>query len=228
MVFCSETFKILYLENPKCGSGSIRNFLKYTFVKDIRILQHIVENKTKYDDYHSNIKQTKEICCNLNLEFDNYFSFTTIRNPWAKMVSLYHYDRPDKNGFSWYLENKLYDSTSAFTHDFNYWIKNIDSKKFFNINNFAFENNIQQVTKIYPIETFTIKELCDDITEFHEKNNLGIPHFDFDIHMKLSITNTTEHKHYSSYYSKESIEIVRNLFAKDIELGNYVFEEIYF
>ena len=230
MFFFSESLKIIYLENPKCGSTSIRNFLKYRFDKNIKILQDIVENKTKYDTYHSNINQTKGICCNLNIEFDNYFSFTTIRNPWSKLVSLYHYDRPDKNGTPFYQHNK-YDLTSAFNLNFNQWFtskRNLNGyyNGFYNIDNFAFKNNIQQVTKIYPIESFTIKELCDDITEFHAKNNLEIPNFNFDIHMKLPVMNTREHKHYSTYYSKENIENVRTFFAKDIELGNYVFEEI--
>jgi len=39
----------------------------------------------------------------------------------------------------------------------------------------------------------------------------------------LPYINTTSHDHYRAYYNEDSIEKVREVFAKDIEIGEYTF-----
>ena len=42
---------------------------------------------------------------------------------------------------------------------------------------------------------------------------------------KLKKTNQTKHSHYSSYYSKETRDIISELYKEDINLFDYNFEE---
>jgi len=103
------------------------------------------------------------MCTNIGKNYDDYFSFTIIRNPWEKVISLYFYDKPDKNNKAFY--EKDYDKTTAFHHSFNDWLNwAINNNKFnlFKIENFAFENGFQKVKKIFKMEDFSIAQL------FHE------------------------------------------------------------
>ena len=226
MVFCSDEFNMIFLVNPKCGSTAIRNFL-INNVKDIQILQEIINDYDKYDKNHNNAKNAIEMCKSLGKNYNAYFSFTTIRNPWSKMISLYFFDRPDKNNNPWYY-NDVYDESSAFANNFNKWLSEIDISRFVGITaeTFIVFNGKRFVTKIYPIETFTIKQLMKDLTSYNQKNGIHTPSIYFDTNQILPFINCTEHDHYSTYYSKESIEKIRNYFAGDIKIGGYCFEEM--
>jgi hypothetical protein len=93
---------------------------------------------------------------------------------------------------------------------------------YFKIENWIFEDGKPQVTKIYPIESFTLKQLENDINNFNKECCAPILELDGE----LGYENTTVHDHYTTYYNEESIEIVRKAFAKDIELGGYTFERV--
>lgn len=85
--------KIVFFANAKTGSTSLRKLMdKYNdkrFCKDF----FSVENPThiaphllckKFEELH---KKNEYI----DHQYDEYFSFTTIRNPWARIVSAYNY-----------------------------------------------------------------------------------------------------------------------------------------
>jgi hypothetical protein len=226
MVLISDTYNFMYLVNAKTGSTSMRIYFQchgeyiknskydiyntYYKIKDISV-------PYKYDIDHNNSVTAKLICKTLNKDYNKYFSFIHIRNPWAKMVSLYFFDKPDKNRIGCcYKAN--YDKESAFYYNFNEWLKGRDLK-WFKIEQWIED---QQVTKIYPIEIFTLKQLENDINAFNKERGTGAPILELD--GELGHHNATVHDHYSTYYNEESIEIVRKTFAKDIELGGYTFE----
>jgi hypothetical protein len=216
MVLVSDTYKFMYLVNPKTGSTSMRKYFNSKY--DIYTLQGKLKDISvpyKYHDHHNNSVTVKLMCETLNKDYNKYFSFIHIRNPWAKVVSIYFFDKPDKNRLGWYRSD--YDKDSEFYYNFNEWLKD----RWFDF--FKIEEWIgEQVTKIYPIETFTLKQLENDINEFNKER--GVPILKLD--GELGYENTTVHDHYSTYYKEESIEIVRKTFAKDIELGGYTFERV--
>ena len=113
--------------------------------------------------------------CDINLS--EYFSFTTIRNPWARVVSAFNYQKRDKHGIE--IFNCNYDETTS-KYTFNEFIKYIHDKDYWcgtgnpNANYFCFnENNQQIITKIYPIETLTNDIIKNDIYE-HNGINIDI------------------------------------------------------
>lgn len=218
----------MYLVNPKTGSTSMRKYFQCygTYIKDSKYDIYSAYHKIndisvtyKYDIDHNNSVTAKLMCETLNINYNKYFSFIHIRNPWAKVVSIYFYDKPDKNRLGWYDNN--YDKESAFYYTFNEWLK-ARYLDWFKIENWIFEDGKPQVTKIYPIESFTLKQLENDINEFNKERGTGAPILELD--GELGHENTTVHHHYSTYYNEESIEIVRKTFAKDIELSGYTFE----
>ena len=228
MVLVSDTYNFMYLINAKTGSTSMRKYFKCIrkYTKDSRYDIYSLQNKIedisisyKYDIDHNNSVTTKLMCETLNINYNKYFSFIHIRNPWAKVVSLYFFNKPDKNRLGFYQAN--YDKESAFYYNFNEWLKDRDLS-WFKIENFAFKNGEQEITKMYPIETFTLKELENDINAFNKEHDTGAPILQLD--GELGHENATVHDHYSRYYDEESIEIIRNTFAKDIEIGGYTFE----
>ena len=224
MVLVSDTYNFIYLVNPKTGSTSMRNYFKCLrkYTEESRYDVYSLQNKIadisvsyKYDIDHNNSLTAKLMCETLNKDYNKYFSFIHIRNPWAKVVSIYFFDKPDKNRLGWYKSD--YDKDSEFYYNFNEWLKD-RCFDFFKIEEWIGE----QVTKIYPIETFTLKQLENDINEFNKER--GVPILKLD--GELGYENTTVHDHYSTYYNEESIEIVRKALAKDIELGGYTFERV--
>ena len=102
---------------------------------------------------------------------NEYFSFTTIRNPWDRVVSAFKYQKCDKNGNAFYNIN--HDKNTANQYKFSDFLKQLNDREYWcgigipNANYFCFdENNIQLVKKIYPIETLTKEILKSDIKEY--------------------------------------------------------------
>ena len=227
MVLVSDTYNFMYLVNPKTGSTSMRKYFQCygTYIKDSKYGIYSPYHKIrdthlpyKYDIDHNNSLTAKLMCETLNKDYNKYFSFIHIRNPWAKAVSIYFFDKPDKNRIGYYKSN--YDKESAFYYKFNEWLKG-RCFNYFKIEKWIGE---EKVNKIYPIETFTLKQLENDINAFNKECGTGAPILELD--GELGYENTTVHDHYSTYYNEESIEIVRKAFAKDIELGGYTFERV--
>ena len=141
--------------------------------------------------------------------WDKKYTFTVVRNPWDKVVSQYCYRvKTNQKGLA---NNKI---------DFNKWVlltyKNQDSYYYNNpkyfmpqVDWFTDEEGIILVDFICRFEKLStdFKIVCD---------NLNI---DFELpHIKKS--NRSD---YQGYYNRESKNIIRNWFRKDIEYLNYKF-----
>jgi chondroitin 4-sulfotransferase 11 len=148
--------------------------------------------------------------CNPNNEIkknsDDYFSWSFIRNPYARIVSAYQNKIVDKHEFG--LEQ----------------FRSIDSFR-----EFVFElNNIDLTISdrhIRPLYTFLPKSI-DYIGRVENIQN------DFDVvcneiglkNVKLPHVNKSVNKHYSSYYDVDTIKLIKRLYQKDLELFEYKFE----
>jgi hypothetical protein len=224
MALMSDRHRFLFLVNPKTASTSVRRYLRKN-VADAVFLQERVATlgvtvDRPYNPHHNNARIVESLCTSLGKRYDDYFSFVMIRNPWAKMVSRYYYERSDKNHVRFFEPN--YDASSALHYRFDDWLTAVNPRGY-RIEEFVFTNREEQlVNKIYPVETFSPAALCRDINEFNASRDVPPLTLTGD----LPVTNTTQHAHYSTYYSAESVEIVRQLFRKDIELGRYTFDAV--
>ena len=232
MVSYSDLYNFMCLYNLRCGSVALETYIsnqKYVIKLPAELKKFNIKTDYEFNERSNNADITLKMCKSYNLDFRKYFSFTTIRNPWAKLVSFYFYLRPDKNFLTRFDSN--YDKITCFNHNFNEWfnmVKEIIKSNpaildKYKIEHYAFDkDNNQLLTKIYRIEDFSIKTLKEDVKNYNNANGRQAKEIDFigDIEQ----LNVTYHKHYSNYYSVENIEAVKEIFKKDIEIGNYCFE----
>lgn len=168
------------------------------------------------------------LCKNqFNLCTEDLFTFTIVRNPWERMLSMYlFYHRNNYNRPEFFSGNKIIDD------DFNEWINYIYSDKFdrkrihskVNIFQYCFCNQLNWVkykdtntiienVNIYKIESLNLEDFL--------KNKLKLVHVD-----ASKKIHPTKHLHYSKYYNDNSIKLVEKHYEDDIKHFNYEFEKL--
>lgn len=92
----SHRYKFIFFANPKTASSSIRQFLNpYT---DIQPVANYLERNTENPFYpHISPKEIKPLFQNRGWDFNSYNKFVFVRNPWARLVSLYEHIKRDHN-----------------------------------------------------------------------------------------------------------------------------------
>ena len=143
-------------------------------------------------------------------EWSRRYTFAVVRNPWDRAVSEYHYriktgqegmDHLNLSFKSWlrlvYVEKHpdFYTSEKFFMPQAE-WVTD--------------ERGKLQVDRILRFEDLEneFKELCRDLAE----------------KAHLPKVNMTKRSHYQDYYDDETIEIIRDTMAQDIDLFGYEFE----
>lgn len=143
------------------------------------------------------------------LNADDYYQFTFIRNPFARLVSAFFYIKAggicthdEKLRDRLHLSHKTF---KQFALDFNI----LESGVHF-LPQLSFLNKCIASVSIFKVEN--LQEHFDIIC-----NKIGIPQ------KKLSHKNKSKHKHYTEYYDDETREIVAEKYAKDIDYFGYKF-----
>ena len=117
--------KFIFLSNAKCGSSTMRVVLDpYVNVNARRIMGEDEEFKKQgtlvlHMSAHE-LKESLDQAENVS-KWEDYHKFTTVRNPFKRMVSWYFFLQPDKD-FNTILdrnEEGSWDPHSAYTHHFN-------------------------------------------------------------------------------------------------------------
>ena len=234
----STEHKFIFISNPKCASSSIRRSLhKYH--------NHTIEEHLKkMGDWHDHLIAQEVynrigIFCNVK----KYFIFTTIRNPWERVVSFYNYAARDKRGLPWFEEN--YDKNTAgefpfvdymnmLEHGFSVTKPDEELKNRWNyvafpdINTVINHKDCNVVDKVYRSEDNFYEQIK---TDFKKRN--------INVHLRKFFLSTNEKNHrmngkiknnktlsfdYRKYYTRDKdIELVADRFKSDVEMGGYVF-----
>ncbi|XSG86418.1 MAG: sulfotransferase family 2 domain-containing protein [Methylohalobius sp. ZOD2] len=149
--------------------------------------------------------------------FNRSFKFTFTRNPWDRLVSAYFYlkkggcNEHDKEWSQKHLSN--YDTFDQFVRDlpqkrfFDTWIHFIPQHKFIT-------DPLGRISVDYIGQ---VENLSQQIQVICEKIKINPP-------ANPKKTNTSDHKHYSEYYTPETIQIVEGIYKRDLELFGYRFE----
>ena len=176
--------------------------------------------------------------------FNSYTKFTVVRNPWDRMVSLYHFRKQQKDLYMNNLGVNKSFGPDGKVWGFKRWImdpgiKNVDSNEIyfemasgaflketkFNVNflraNIEFINQLDVVCdlkgNLLVNKILRFENLNEDWNNmFSELNLKPIP--------QLPSANKSSHKHYSDYYDDESQEFIAKMFKKDINFFEYEFE----
>jgi chondroitin 4-sulfotransferase 11 len=183
----SDSLKTIFIHVPKTAGTSIKTSLG---MKTSGTLMH--KSATESSHLYSQ-------------EWNKYFTFSFVRNPWDRVVSIFFYYQTQRQ------RHKLPDNFNAFCSDLEV---NLDilghpglkytQKKYISIDN---QIAVDYVGKV--------ENLQNDFNIICER--LGIEH------RILPHIRKTNHKHYSEYYSEENRKKVAEVFREDIETFSYKF-----
>ena len=134
--------------------------------------------------------------------WNNYFTFSFVRNPWDRVISWITYRDKRFNLYGGRLNSSIIKKEMQLPTFFKYSYVNLLSVG-------SSGSSIDFIGRLENLqEDFNI--VCDKI---------GIPH------QQLPHLNKTKHKHYTEYYDDETREIVAQKYARDIEYFGYKFGE---
>lgn len=145
-----------------------------------------------------------------------YFKFAFVRNPYTQALSAWLFE---EKKWSILNDNKLINEKKLTKQKFIKWLKNIRNKKSYFYDKFP-------ASKIYTLEN---KIAVDYIGKFENlrrdvlkiKKILKLPKEKF----KLEHTKKNTSKNHLKYYNNESKELVKKIWAEDLEFFKYSFPD---
>jgi hypothetical protein len=159
--------------------------------------------------------------------FDDFFKFTVVRNPWARLVSEYSF----QSRLSGHRASKLhaYDGNGRL-RDFSSWVQAVFENPYryparvwggsvsLGIHRWSPQTDWIEVDGTSAIDYVAKLENLDaDCSHIARKLCIQLP--------TLPRQKRTFHAHYSSYYTSATRELVSLKYASDIEAFDYRFEE---
>lgn len=208
----SHKYKFIFIFPPKTGSTSLSKYL-LNYANFEHFLDQRKANSFDFSEFKNDFNENRWLQVPVPIRFSirrkhatlfsyydrhvsEYSIFTTIRNPYDRMVSFWKY-------WSTFVNNR-------FKNDFKSFV--LSSKKFV-LPQFDFINS-----DIVPFNKINIVRFENIQTDFDLAcDKIKIPR------TKLSHENKTEHKHYTEYFDNESREIIETRFAKDLDYFGYKF-----
>lgn len=191
-----DKYKCVFVHMAKCGGCSMNVLSKNN--------DTISTGHSTIKEIHSKFPNTKD-----------YFSFTFVRNPWARLVSAYS------------MWKNLKDN-----HAFMEWdTKEVDFCRKHSFKDFIYAVKIGHITKPhtqayigYYFEKPSDISFIGKLEQYQDDFNLVCDKIGFP-RQAVPHSNKSNHKHYTEYYDNETKEIVAEKYAKDIEHFGYEFGE---
>ncbi len=197
IIFSMPSLELIYVNSPRCACTTTKSLI----LSQLELEMGIEED---FDSVHSLFSSNLSGEINVYSRLDyapDYYSFTIVRNPFARVVSFY----VGKGGGP--ISRRVYNYSEGDTFpDF--------VKKIYQIGTSRFEPHlieqyrgfrVAQLDKIIRLENYN-KEIKEVL------NVKDIPQY-----------NASGKKDYRSYYDHESRQMVEELYAKDLEMLNYEF-----
>ena len=194
----------LFVHIPKTAGNSIQNVLSaYSEDKIVCLAPHqdgIERFEVRSDRYNIHKHSTLlEYRSQLDEEvFQRLFKFTSVRNPWDRLISFYF--SPHRGQVAWDRQKfiKFVKEIPPVTDYISLEESNNPSTRRFNIDYFVRFENLNH----------DFKEVCKQI---------GVPY------TPLPQRNKSKHQDYKSYYDDELVELVMKRFCQEIGFFGYKF-----
>jgi hypothetical protein len=204
----SHKYQCIFVHIPKCGGTSLEHIIWPEPRRESDLWMGFV------DKYHNKYQTgglqhlfARQIIREVGEQiFHKYFKFSFVRNPWDKAVSQFSYmkQREDLRDYIGLSEND----------SFKTYLGKIRTKP-----------HVQWEKQYKFIMDDRGELLIDFLGRFeHIKRDVEYIFDRLNIQAELPHVNATTHAHYSTYYDTESIEMVAEFYADDIELFKYSFE----
>ena len=189
----SNKHKCFFIHIPKTGGSSVGCTMG---------IKNSVANILNHKDDHLTVVEAMKY---FPKEWNEYFKWTIVRNPWDRFVSMYHFRK--KKNYSEFIQNKEL--------KFDKWLKIILIDR-------AYENQISQ-SSLIKIEN----KIAVDFVARYENLRRDFKYISKTIGFsgKLIHVNKTNHYHYSCYYDKYSVDLVYDICKEDISTFNYKFRD---
>ena len=147
-------------------------------------------------------------------DWSQYYVFTTIRNPWERVVSHFHHGSwDDKLTPRWEPANYNPNTRCSFEEFIRVKSKKNNMWPLIPHNEFAYDklgNNLVH-------ECFLLEEIDTKLPPILDR--IGIANY------KIYHINTSKHTHYSEYYTPETRDLISAMFAFDIKTFGFVYED---
>lgn len=181
--------KFIFIHIPKTAGTSIYRWLN---------------NGTVMMNYHHTAWQYKEI---LKKDYNNFYKFAFVRNPWDRIVSFYRY-------YMMYDQNKLRKKPKQ--ESFETWLSRLYDYKHVPLTQLSYitDKNGNQIVDFVG----RFENLKNDLKTVSNVIGVALPaNFYHEI--------PTHHKHYMKMYNEETKKIVNDLYKDDINYFQYTFKQ---
>ena len=221
----SHTHKFIFISRPRCASTYMRKIL--TPFSDI------LSSSIPPFHHHATALELEKHFNESSLNWNEFFSFTTMRNPYDMMVSYYEFFKPDINGIYRFEESrdgKTYNPNSLM--EFNNRIKTGKTHHRYSIRNGkvitnTWVNGFSKLTLDNAIFGKDGKSVVNEIIKVEDIEHsleLVLKKINIPMPKTLPDMNTSERgKDYRYYYNSASKKIIEEEFAYDIDKGKYKF-----
>jgi len=219
----SKEHKFILVSNWKCGCTSLATifdpYSEFTYHNNKRCEKLLGIPYSQL--VHWPAYKIKGKFRQMGLEYDKYIKITSVRNPWARIVSLFFYKYPKLEKNMKNIDEKKRDQIIKV--NFTKFVKTTLRTYQHGIRNRwnTFEMIHDNVNKTKSLVNYVVRleHLEKDLTPIIKKHFPKFAPINYNIHQ-----NKTSHKHYSQYYTKETINIVAKMFQYDIRRFKYRFE----
>lgn len=205
----SHSKKFIFIHIPKTGGTSIEAVLA-----DHGIVLQGAGNFHSIYFKHIDAKQLRVM---MGAEYDNYFKFSIVRNPWDWLVSMYEFCRGFSYPFLYGTRYTIYsvnESDKYWNMSFDEWLRwFVSTTRMQQIDAITGADGLLAVDKVYKFERLTdsLADICDSI-------NVSKPE-------KLPKLKSSERKSFDYYYqSEDTVDFVSENFSRDITEFGYEFE----
>lgn len=196
MPYCDDK-KIIFLHIPKTGGTMVKNILKIRFLSSS-------DPSIRPSPQHLTCELLKDRLG--QKKYDQYYKFTFIRNPWARLLSSYFWRQtlPKKRKVLHFFE----------------YIKLVEHTVL-NKNYYKLEFGDHYIPQIKytdeNVDVFKYENLSGGIVEVASKLNIPKP--------IVGNKKVKPYDQYWEYYNKQTQSIVENIYSEEIEKFNFQFGE---
>lgn len=207
----NSDLKILFIDITKTAGTAItesfrREFPNYVFEGK----HHSIQNFIAYGSHISDDSGNTHIgTCSVvtSTEIHSYNTFSVVRNPYDRMVSLW-----------------LWGCQDVYGPNFDLFVSNVSNNKYKDFNRVRYRPQVEWISDVQGNvrvpHILRYEALADDFPKF--LNKIGIEPFPLLVRNTALDMSKKKREPFQSYYTNESTrQIVEDIWAKDFEMFNY-------